>query len=460
MLPSRYPTIAGWLTDRGPAKVIIAAFVVLNLAIFFLADPSCYQVRGSCALVTDRNGYLVVEALMQHGSLVDYNDPSLPYTAHAPGYALIMAATFLVFGSSNYFALVILQLLLLAASGLLLRRVTELYLPGWGDLSLALLLFNPNAVAQVHLVQTNAMEIFFVTAAFTTMAIFCRQPRLSLVLLCGLALGVAMLVRPLSQFLALILPVLIPLLVVLGGQPRLWRRAVVWGLLGAAMAGAVGTPWMWHMYNSGQSFRMSGIGHEHLLFLDSLKYLTPEAPGTSIPQVKKDYRAAETEHLSQRHANWEALTSGQQDELRLQRILEYYKSFPFEAGVFATALAYSWGRFLVAGGAGEIHRLFGLEYKSEAHPTAFYGSKTAALICSVLLRLLGILGFIVLLRRREFGLLLLCSGLIAMFMAGTFLVGTPRYRVSIEPQLMLFAVFGVAYLTTLFQGRKAGAEAS
>ncbi len=442
--PDRDTTAAGF-AKRRLTLTLVLVFLLLNLIIAALADASCYRVRGDCAMITDRTGYDVAEALIEHGALVAPNDPSRPYTAHAPGYALIMAATFVLFGNTSYAAMVVLQLALLLASGLLLRQVSEIYLPGWGDLAMALLLFNPNALAQVHLVQTNAMEIFFVTAAFAAVAVFVRRPRLSLMVLCGLSIGLAMLVRPMSQFLALILPLVAVLLVALGGQSRLWPRALMWGLTGALLAGAIGLPWMWHMRASGQSFRMSEIAHEHLLFLDSLKYLSPEAPGQSLKKPKRDYWAWETQVLSERHADWQAMSPPQQAKLRRQHILDYYRSFPFETAVFATALAYSWSRFLTSGGEGELHRLLGLEMRSESRPLAFYATKAVALGYAVVLRLLGLLGLIELVRRREYGLLVLSGGLIVLFMAGTFLVGQPRYRLPVESPLMLFALFGLAF---------------
>ena len=126
-------------------------------------------------------------------------------------------------------------------------------------------------------------------------------------------------------------------------------------------------------------------------------------------------------------------------------VLAHYRSFPFEPTVVLKAIAYSWGRFLAAGGEGEIHRLLGLEGNSESHTAAFYGVKGVALGYALLLRLMGLIGMFEMARRGHWGLLLLCVGMVLVFMAGTALVGQPRYRLSVEPQLMVLATFGFAF---------------
>lgn len=440
------PAAARTVVGRHPWLVLLAVFVVVNLGVLWLADPGCRTVGAECALATDRYGVPVIEALVQHGALVEPADPSQPYTSYVPGHALTMAATFLIFGDGSYLPLIILQLTLLFAAGLLVRMVVDAALPGYGWLALALLIFNPNVLVQVHLVQPDAIEIFFVTGAFAAAAMFARGPSLRLAVLSGGFIGLAMWMFPMSQFLAPLLPVVLPLLCLLGGQARQWRRAFLWGAVGAGVAIGIASPWMYQKYTAGAGFKISSPGHEHLVLLDSLRNLSPEAPGRPVYQLKEDFLRLEEEALREANPGWDTLTTLEQDVLRRAHIVAYYKSFPFETGVFLEALAWSWGRFLLAGGEGEIHRLLGLEGKADSRAAAFYFVKGVALSYALLLRLIGLIGIFEMVRRGHWGLLLLCAGLVFLFMAGTFLVGQPRFRLSVEPQLMIFATFGLAFI--------------
>ena len=428
---------------------LLLAFAAINVVILWAADPSCRQVHGDCSIVTDRNGFMVAEALLQHGALVDPADPTTPYTAHVPGHALMMAATFALFGAESYLPLVLLQLSLLFASGLLLHWVANRALPGSGALAMALLLFNPNVLAQVHLVSASAVELPFVMGAFSAVFAFGYQPGLLLALAAGASIGLAMLMRQLGQYLAVLLPFGLCLLVWLNGQSFLWRRAFFWGLLGSLLAVGMAAPWALHMHNAGLGWRMTPPSHEHLVLVDSYKYLSPETPGQPDAQLKIDFLAQEEVALRAARPDWEDLTEAQRGALRHDYVVTFYSSLPFDAATFTRALAWSWGRFLLSGGEGELHRLFGLEGAAGSDPIPFYGLKMAALIFVLGARVVGLLGLLEMLRRREWRLLVLCIGLVLLFMAGTFMVGQPRYRLPIEPQLMLFTTFGVYFVRSM-----------
>jgi hypothetical protein len=435
----------GLIAGRRRLLVMLVLFVMVNLLVVWLADASCYQVRGDCALKTDRWGYNVAEALIEHGALVDPADPSQPYIAYTPGYALVMAAWFLIADGPPYTFLTLLQLSALFLAGLMVRRVVESQLAGYGDLAMALLVFNPNVLAQVHFIQPDALEIALITGAFAAAAMFARQPSLRWAMVCGACIGLAMWIYPAAQFLIPALPVTLPLLCLLGGQAEHWRRAFLWGVIGTALAISLISPWMLHKYAAGAGLKITSPGHEHLVLIDSLRFLSAEAPGQSISQIKANFYRSETEALRGRNPDWDKLTKIQQDTLRLDYVLAHYRSFPFEPTVVLKAIAYSWGRFLAAGGEGEIHRLLGLEGNSESHTAAFYGVKGVALGYALLLRLMGLIGMFEMARRGHWGLLLLCVGMVLVFMAGTALVGQPRYRLSVEPQLMVLATFGFAF---------------
>ncbi len=432
-------------SDRRRLLLLLATFVIVNLAVLWLADPGCRSVGEACALATDRYGQPVIEAFFHHGALVEPGDPSQTYTSYPPGHALIMAATFLIFGGQTYVPLILLQLAALFLAGLLVRQVVDSVLAGYGDLAMALLIFNPNALAQVHLVHPDAIEVFFVTGAFAAAAMFARRPSLRWAVWSGGCIGLAMLIYPAGQFLVPMLPLVLPLLCLLGGHVNQWRRAFFWGLVGAGLAIGLASPWLVYKYAAGAGWKITSPGHEHLVLLDSLKYLSPEMPGQSVHQVKVDFSRRETAALRARHAGWDKLPIVEQDVLRRDYIFAYYRSFPFEATVFLKALAYSWGRFLTSGGEGEIHRLLGLEGQADSRALAFYSVKGVALGYALVLRLIGLIGLIEMVRRGHWELLLLCGGLVLLFMAGTALVGQPRYRLSVEPQLMIFATFGLVF---------------
>ena len=94
--------------------------------------------------------------------------------------------------------------------------------------------------------------------------------------------------------------------------------------------------------------------------------------------------------------------------------------------------------------------VFNTDPVASQNQSMVYSFKVVALASSLSLRLLGILGLIELVRRKEYGLLLLLVSLAAYVAAAHLTVGRPRFRVPIEAPLALLALYGVAWLREYF----------
>src|SRR4051812_45850462 len=106
ILVSRHPTSVGALA------VILLAFVLVNVAIFSLADPSCYVIDGACFNQHDIYGYPTAKTLLHYGSLIDPSRADAPWTYRQwpPISGMVMAAALFLNGEANAYPLVSLQL--------------------------------------------------------------------------------------------------------------------------------------------------------------------------------------------------------------------------------------------------------------------------------------------------------------------------------------------------------------
>jgi len=429
-------------------------FVVISLAIRLFADPSCLEVGGTCAQQTDRYGIAIVKLFEEHGALVTPGNASEPLTIHPPGYALIMGVLNRIFGDP-YIPIVVLQVILLLVLGLFMRNFTNSLLPGYGTLAMALIVFNPNVLGQVNVVQTDGLHLVFLTGSFLAAMSMSRKPSIAAGLMCGLLLGITLYIRPqIAQVAVVSMPITFPILAALGGHRQMFGRSLLSGCLGALLAFGMVSPWLLHQNAAGENFRMSSKADEHLLLLDSLMYLNADRPGTTVASERIDFTKRENTAFRKAYPNWESISQVQKTKFESDYIRAYYIEFPFSGFTFLQALITSWARVLLSGGEGDIHRLFGIEFQSEENPVAFYLIKAVALSYAVILRLVAILGLIEIVRRGHYAFLVISLGLISMFVVSTLLVGQPRYRLAVEPQLMLMAVYGIAGMKGYFERRR------
>jgi hypothetical protein len=192
---------------------------------------------------------------------------------------------------------------------------------------------------------------------------------------------------------------------------------------------------------------------QHLYLLDNLRYLTREQPGELVNEYKAELWREETEHLDRYYPGWQKLPFAEESRLRTEFLWQHIRSRDFGLEIVVPAFVKAAGRFLVSGGEGALHRLFGIEYQPELAPTLFWGIKGIALAYSVVLKLLGLVGAAYLWRQRNYALLVLCVALVTYFLSPHPFFAHPRYRVPVELPFALLAAFGVVWLARLRGGR-------
>ena len=126
-------------------------------------------------------------------------------------------------------------------------------------------------------------------------------------------------------------------------------------------------------------------------------------------------------------------------------------SWPFDTRVVLVALTKSVGRFFLSGGEGGFHILLEIENSPRESPWSFYTTKLFSLTYSITLRIIGLIGIIELIRRRDYLPMFLIFGLVISFMAAHLVHGTPRFRIPVEPELIMLSVYGLAFIDKFYK---------
>ncbi|MBM3504037.1 MAG: hypothetical protein FJX65_09195 [Alphaproteobacteria bacterium] len=426
----------------------ILLFALLNLAIYWLADSSCYKIDEDCAKQHDIYSFPTAKNILDHGSIVDPTKPDQPstYRQFPPLSGAVMALALWPLGGSDLQLLVLLQALMLLATATLVRSCLSHLSIGLANLAFLAVIFNPNLLVGVHVPQTESLFALFMTAGFAVAWGSGKDITLRRAAVFGCLFGLATLVRPSNQFLFLVLPFVFPLVAFVRGKAGIWRRPFLASIAAMTVALATISPWLAFQVNAGVGLRLSGPGLEALFILNNLKFLTKEMPGEGNGVWRGRFETEQHDRLVAENPGYEHMPRLRRDELWLADTRKYFAAVPFDVRTFAIAMAKSTIRFFISGGEGEIHSLFGMEYQPEISPIAFYGIKAFAIAYALMSRLLGMFGAFYLLTRGDRGLLVLAVGLVAYFWLAHFVHGKPRFRAVVEPQLAIFAAFGVAQL--------------
>ncbi|MHA1537433.1 MAG: ArnT family glycosyltransferase [Alphaproteobacteria bacterium] len=449
--------------------LIAAGYLAVNLILAAFTTPGAAQRHGGDAASWYGPGFGIAKL----GAFVHIDTPDKPELRRGPLYPLLIAGTVLAADKAYFRLLVPIQILLLFATAMIAARFTETLLPGYGMAALALVAFNPNALGTAHLVQSETLYALLVTLLAWAILAYCRSPGLRPAALAGLALGFSCLVRPEGQFLILALPLAMLILPSLPGPALAWRRRLAPALVAGLVALVAISPWLWRNHEVGHGYRLSTYESMSYYLWGSAGQIEMIASGVSEREAEKRMAARRADFIARQGEGWKRL--GEREQYRRLAYAGLDAIRGAEAGAIARVVIAATLQFFAAGGAGDLHNLVGLEASNpyQKAVTGGYSSYENAWLASlrdsapatlaisiialgfvVLLRILGIAGMVTLARRREWRVLLVLGAAIAYFALVIPFYGNSRFRVGIEPLLILLALYGFSGLREVRRRRR------
>ncbi len=376
--------------------------------------------------------------MLKHGAFVTLNNPEILQTYRPPLYPMYEA--FMLFiGNNNIISIIIGQIVLLWLTGVITYRMVENILPGKGIVGLVLVIFNPNALGTAHLIQSDILYMFMVTATLYCLFLYRSKGSFKLSILIGFLFGLTCLVRTSGQYLILLLPIIYTIIAI-----------------------AVIFPWVQHNASAGWGYNLTTPEIKVVYFRDNVIYLESIQNNTSLGDASKKIKGDEQSYISSYAEKW--LHMSKHD--KLSSIATYYKKqlFTYDYNTVAKGFVDSWIGLFGAGGAANLHNLLALDgsrsiqamSSSEKHMSrtdavfdtllksnlVVISISLLSFIYVIVLRILGLIGLVRMIRCREYGVLFILSGIIIYFMLIALFVGNSRYRLPIEPALIIMAVYG------------------
>lgn len=427
-----------------------AAFVPVHVAIF------AFGVNAQALIEADALTFH--RMALQFLASADFGEQQ-----RQPLYPLLIAGALRIAGERGMDLLVAAQVAMAFGTGMVARQMFRPWLGGAGSAVLfALVILNPNAVALAHWPLADTLNALVFSCSVWALLAYARDARVWQAGVCGLALGLSAVTRPETQFLLYVLPLAPPLASIVAAPPRFREpRVLVSGLVATAAALVVVLPWAMQVRSVDDAYVLSSATKT----LENARghYALIEAERTGYTQAD----------IVERLMAEEAVAAEQQQD-RAQILANNYirQIFTSDPIIVGRLFAKAWIAQFASGGAQSLNRVLGISFErpdkilnQPGAVSAFFGTLAGQSVAgtlvtilavglALLLRGLGLVGLMFLIVRRLW-LLLLVIGVVLSFKAGVHLFyGLARYRLSVEPLLMMLAVFGWQQLRAAFLRRR------
>lgn len=419
-------------------------------------------------------------ALLEHGSFVRVRADGtlLPETERVPGYSLFVAAIRLVAGADPL-TVVLVQSVLDAVTCLLIALIGGLLAPGLGRLAGLLSAVWPNMVIHAGALLTETLFLLLVTAMLLFCARFLAAARLRDAVVAALLCGLALMVRPVLQFMPAALALTAPAVMAW----HLWRRGpgavdrprrpglrlVAAPVLVLLLGFLPASPWIARNLDRFDTMSLTDQGGVHLLYW-VVPLVEASASGTPHGVAAAEARDRWVGRLRAEGLTPEDLAPFERNRRETQVALEMLGEMS------APVLAKAWLRGMAINLAAPAIAV-DPRVRALPHPS-FYQIPEAGILgklrvyltgenrpfgliiggglaAAAVVSLLQAIGFFRLLWRVPWAALFggLC---IAYFLLITGPVPSPKYRLPVEPVLILFTAAALLPRRRLADGRSNG----
>jgi len=448
-------------------KLLLATFLIINVALYFFSYNGATFKEGADA----SQYYIPALSFIEYGEFLT-NDGSTIFTRGTPLYSILLAIPISIFGiDESTIAIVCIQSILLYSTGFLSRQILLQFTSKFGLLLHALVVFNPNSIITAHLVQSETLFTFLIVWSVVVAFRIINDFSLKNIIFLGVLTGLATLTRPVGLYLLIFWPMFILISLIIKGKLNIDNRSIFlrksqWAKLLSIViiGGLVISPWYIRNYvKTGELFLTSNAG---AYLSDQYFQLKNKGSGWSVIEAQKEHNRIFSSYMDKEGKSADYCLNKR--DLSCNDVLTHVSIMAIAGENLTThikALFDSWATLFFSGGASNIRNYLGLHGKSlivDFQSNSFNGlGSIMTLVKSMnpsylfifvlttmfttISRAVGLFGVYCLLKNnkwRPYGLLIF--EVILIFTAAYLYLGQSRFRVPLEPFLMLFTVIGIA----------------
>lgn len=426
--------------------VVVLLLISLHLAIYWLSPADAF-------LEADTMSYRApADALRETGSFSS--------ETRLPGYPFLLAGILIVTKHLGA-AVVMVQTLVLFVTGLVASRMSDKIMAGTGPFTLILVCFNPAASFYVQQILPDTFFAFFLILHIYFIVKASHSGSLAAAIGAGMAAGASALIRGNGEYVIWLMPVALSIAYALSHDPP--RRLLICKLGAASLLAAfvVCSPWLIHNWHKGEGVAFISSAYANYSVHDNVVAAVALERNLTTRKAQEVVYGIVRQKENIEQSRWERFTASEKHQI--VRSHSFYILLHSNVADLIRAIGkalfkfvflndgQSWAAFwqLSADQRSEPKIVSGyslstvLEGTSPVSPTT-YACHAATLAFALLARGLGVVGFAYFVRQKFWYLLAVFGLEVALFTLSAAFIGYSRYRVPIDPILMLFGAVGLS----------------
>ena len=458
------------LSNKKKELLLGTIFLTINVIFYIFSADNATFIEGADA----GQYYGPAISLFQDGGL--RAGPGVEFsTLGTPLYSILLAIPIGIFGiDHSSLVIVFIQCFLLYLTGIITRKFSIVFLKKESFLLHSLIIFNPNSLITAHLVQTETLFTLFLVLSVYYLFKLIEKNSFKYVFLLSVFLGLLTLTRPAGLYLIYFVPVLLLGFVYINNRTKIKNYAIKVFLL-VLLSLSMISPWVIRNYlvfdevfvssNAGpylkdQYIQLLKIGRQWDE-KEAIDYINILQKNYIENNIVKDICIQNERHWSCNDYMFNSMMSG----IIKEPISSHTKAF-----------LSSWGYLYLSGGASNIRNYFGIlgkehiisfqKRRSDGISGVVSFIKTINMSYLVILiattgfsfatRFLGLIGLFSLVKSsntiRSYAAIIIM--LLLLFTAMYMYLGQSRFRVPLEPFLMIFSTIAIFNFCDRFNHKK------
>jgi len=446
--------------------LLLFSYIIINCIFYVFSVDNASFIDGA-----DSGQYYGPALSLLQGEGFMINVGGDPLTFGTPLYSILLTIPIGLFGiESSTFGIIFLQCLMLYMTGRITRKFSVVFLKKESYLLHALIIFNPNSLITAHLVQTETLFTLLLVLSVFYLFKLIEKNCFKYVVILSISLGLMTLTRPAGLYILYTIPFLLISSIFMLNRLKI-KEYIVNAVVILALSLTVLSPWVIRNYlvfdevfvssNSGTYLK-----DQYTQLLQVGRQLDEKTALENIDILQKKYQNNNPVNIIclQNERHWSC------NDYLINSIMTGIKNEPVNNHI--RALIESWGYLYLSGGASNIRNYLGFDGKEKI--ILFQKEKKNGLngisnfisnlnpsyllilvivtSFAVLSRLLGLIGFLAMIQGdikiRIHAIVIII--LLIVFTAMYLYLGQSRFRVPLEPFLMIFTTFSLLIIKDKF----------
>ena len=448
---SQLPSLKIHFNRRIVVIFLIALLVRASLLIHILDYPKV-------TIQPDSRMYLsLAEGIRNHGTLCYAGEPERPAVYLMPGYPLFLAFVLWLFGGS-LFAVVTIQIILDSLSCVLIYYLGESIWKGTGMIGGVLASLNMGMITYSHFILNDSLFVFIFLVLLIVIQRYLNEPTWKIGVFLGVGLGFAALIRPVIVYFPFFIAPFFFIYLIRKKNLSILSAGGSAGLLVVVFILSL-SPWMIRNYIHYGRFKLTAQSGEHLL-----QYVVPfvwqYSKGIPFIEGMKKASKAFSEKSGEEGIDLERIGPFEKSDRQVKMAIEYLKEEP--KGAIIKAWLFGMAKNLFSPAIIDFSYLLDIErphfFYTEGkalfergwnfirNMRGFFGwAVVGSLVILIVTRFIQLWGFFLMLRKKKWEALF-CFLIISYFLIISGPVGYAKYRLPIEPILIILMAIGIKSL--------------